>query len=142
MTQAVGSRRLFTVRRLVISLLLAVSVAAIYVAFTLHETSPEAFRPRAVSVVFPEPGTLEVRQTTIFYELAAGYAGTLRIGRVEIPPDQLDVIEGLNRISFTPGEGKEIEALDPGLQRVTAIFWPSAEGRDAALSYTWRFNVH
>ncbi|MDP9070932.1 MAG: hypothetical protein M3N68_06565 [Actinomycetota bacterium] len=142
MTQAVSSRRLVTVRRVVISLLLALSAAGMYVAFTLHEESPEAFRPRAIQVVFPEPGSLEVRQTTIFYELGSDYDGTLRVGGVEIPLDQLDVIEGLNRISFTPGKGKEIEALEPGAQRVTAVFWPRSEGRSAALTYSWRFNVH
>ena len=137
-----GPARLLTVRRLVVSLLLALSVAALYVAFTMHEETPVEFRPRAVHVVYPSPGSLEVRQTTIFYELGSEYDGTLRVGGVEIPMDQLDVIEGLNRISFTPGDGKEIEALEPGLQRATAVYWPRSEGRRAALTYTWRFNVH
>ena len=143
MTHAMGPRRLLSVRRVVISILLALSAAGLYVAFTLHEETPATpFRPSVVTVVSPEPGSLEVRQTEIFYELASEYDGTLRVGGVEIPEDEIDVIEGLNRISFTPGEGKEIEALEPGAQNATAIFWPRAEGRRAALTYTWRFNVH
>ena len=137
-----GPSRLITVRRAVISVLLALSVGALYVAFTMHKETPVLLRPRAVHVVYPAPGSLEVRQTTIFYELATEYEGTLRVGDVEIPADQLDVIQGLNRISFTPGAGKEIAALEPGLQRATAVYWPRSEGRRAALTYTWRFTVH
>ncbi len=141
---AVGTRRrLVTLPRVVMSLLLAVAAAGMYVAFTLHEETPSSqIRPAPVRLVYPEPRSLEVRQTTVFYELASGYDGTLRIGGVEIPMDQLDVIEGLNRISFTPGAGKEIESLEPGSQIVTAVFWPRAQGRRGALTYTWRFRVH
>ena len=143
MTAAGTGRRLVTVPRVVMSLLLAVAAAGMYVAFTLHEETPSSqTRPGAVRVVSPAPGSLEVRQTTVFYELASAYDGTLRISGVEVPEDQLDVIEGLNRISFTPGAGKEIESLEPGSQVVTAIFWPRAVGRRAAVTYTWRFRVH
>lgn len=135
--------RLVTLPRVVMSLLLALAAAGMYVAFTLHEDTPPApVRPRAVRVVFPTPGSLQLRQTTIFYELESPYEGTLRVGGVEVPMDELEVIQGLNRISFTPGQGKAIEALEPGTQTVSAVFWLRTEGRRAAQRYTWRFTVH
>ena len=130
-------------RRFVLGLILVASGVALYVAFALHEESPDLpLRPAAIRFVSPEPGTLEVRQTTVFYELESRYAGTLRVDSVVIPDDQIDVIQGLNRVSFTPGKGKEFEAFSPGAHNATAVFWPVDEGPESAQRYTWRFNVH
>ena len=130
-------------RRFVLGLVLVASGVGLYVAFALHEDSPDLpLRPAVIRFVSPEPGTFEVRQTSIFYELDPRYAGTLRVDSVAIPDDQLDVIQGLNRVSFTPGKDKQFEAFAPGAHAATAIFWPVGEGPGAAQRYTWRFNVH
>jgi hypothetical protein len=130
-------------RRFVLGVILVASGVALYVAFALHEDSADLpLRPAAIRVVSPEPGTLEVRQTTVFYELDSRYAGTLRVDSVVIPDDQIDVIQGLNRVSFTPGEDKEFEEFSPGAHNATAVFWPVGEGPESAQRYTWRFNVH
>lgn len=135
--------RLFTVRRLVVALAIAGAVVALFFALALYEESPELpLRPAAIRFISPEPGTLGVRQGTVFYELGDQYTGTLRLDSVTIPMDQLDVISGLNRISFTPGAGKDVETLEPGAHTATAVFWPLGKGRAEARSYTWRFNVH
>ncbi len=135
--------RMFTLQRVIVWLVLLASGVALYFGFALHEGSSKAvMRPAAIRALSPEPGTFDVRQTTVFYELDPRYTGTLRIDSITIPDDQLNVIEGLNRVSFTPGEGMEIEELAPGRHSATAVFWPVSEGRDAATSYTWRFNVH
>lgn len=143
MNQIGAKPRSFTVRRLVIALAMVGAVAALFFALALYEESPVLpLRPAAIKFISPAPGSFGVRQGTVFYELGDQYTGTLRLDSVAIPEDQLDVIGGLNRISFTPGSGKEIEALEPGAHTATAVFWPRGEGRAEARSYTWRFNVH
>ena len=134
--------RLVTLPRVVISVLLAFSVAGMYLAFTLHDDSPNPrLRPQAVRTVSPEPGSLQLRQGEIFAELEPTYRGSLTINGVVIPDDQVAVIEGLNRYSFTPGAGQEIEELPAG--RTCAVV--SYERVDAAgelpASFRWCFEV-
>ncbi|MEO6121707.1 MAG: hypothetical protein ABIW46_03745 [Acidimicrobiales bacterium] len=134
--------RLFTLPRVIMSLLLAVAFAGMYVAFTLHDdTSNPRLRPQAVRSVSPEPDSLQLRQTEIFAELEPLFSATLMVNDVVIPDDQLQVIEGLNRYSFTPGEGQEIEQLPAG--RNCAVIRYQRVGDDASLpaSFRWCFNI-
>ena len=137
-----SAARLFTARRVVSSVLLAVAFAGLYLAFVLHDDSPNPrLRPQAVRTVSPEPGTLQLRQTEIFAELEPAYRGTLSVNGTVIPDDQLEVIEGLNRVSFTPGADRELESLPPGRTCAEVSYElvtdPGAEpGR-----YRWCFNV-
>ncbi len=50
----------------------------------------------------------------IAVDLQADYTGVLNLDGNRIPEDQLDRIGGLNRISFTPGEGQRHQELTPG----------------------------
>ncbi len=112
-----------------------------YVAFTEHDDSPNRrLRPQAIRAVSPLPASLQLRQTEIFVELAPQFRGALTVNGTPVPDDQLDVIEGLNRYAFTPGEGKEIEELPPGRACAVVDYTsvdPSAEGG----TYRWCFNV-
>ncbi len=132
-----------TLPRVVISVLLAFSVAAMYVAFTEHDESPNPrLRPQAIRAESPLPASLQLRQTEIFVELTPQFTGALTINGIPVPDDQLDVIEGLNRYAFTPGEGKEIEALPPGRACAEVDYMP-VEGAEASSggSYRWCFTV-
>ena len=149
------ARGLFTPRRLVISVLLAVAGVALPYAFI---SSPEPAPPRmldaAVRRVFPEPGRLEIRQVRVGAELVPGYTGVLQIDGREIPEDQLERpgelgtenapagLAALGVVAFTPGPGKEIEALSPARHCATVVFWQEGTDRDAARRYQWCFNVH
>ncbi len=129
-------------RRFVLGLVLVASGVALYVAFALHEDSADLpLRPAAIRFVSPEPGALELRQTTIFYELDPRYAGTLRVDSVVIPDDQLDVIVGLNRYSFTPGEGREISELPPGRTCAVVTYELVTDVNAEPGRYRWCFNV-
>ncbi|HVE47319.1 MAG TPA: hypothetical protein VNA57_11310 [Acidimicrobiales bacterium] len=136
-----GRERLVTVPRVVMSVLLAFALAAMYVAFTEHDESPNPrLRPQAIRAVSPLPASLQLRQTEIFVELTPEFRGALTVNGIPVPDDQLDVIEGLNRYAFTPGEGKEIEALPAGRACAVVDYTsvdPSAEGG----TYRWCFNV-
>lgn len=155
-TRPARSRRgLFSLRRLVLSLLLLGAAGGMYLAFTESvDQEPEQLtvRDAAVEQVFPPPGDLELRQTRIGVDLVDGYRGVLQIDGVEIPEDQYEAASGtgnvavatagLNQVVFVPGAGKEIERLSPGRHCVTAVFWPQQSSRDAARRLPWCFEVH
>lgn len=133
---------LFTLRRVVMSVLLAVAVAGMYVAFTEHDDTPNPrLRPAAVRVVSPLPDSIQLRQTEIFAELEGTFTGTLAVNDVIIPDDQLDVIEGLNRFSFTPGAGKEIEQLPAGRTCASITYRRKLAPDDVPGSFRWCFDV-
>jgi hypothetical protein len=95
---------------------------------------------RGVSQVFPEPSAVALRQDAIGAELDFGWTGRLRIDNRDIPDDQLDTISGINRLSFTPGEGKEIETLAEGRHCASLIYWQTSETEDqAGRPYIWCF---
>ena len=124
------------------SLLLAGAAAAIYMAFILHDDSPNPkLRPAAVRTVSPEPASLQLRQTEIFVELEPAYRGTLSVNGTVIPDDQLAVIDGLNRYSFTPGAGQEIDELPPGRTCAEVSFQLVTDPNSEPGRYRWCFNV-
>lgn len=132
---------LVTLPRMVMSVLLAFALAAMYVAFTEHDDSPNPrLRPQAIRAVSPLPASLQLRQTEIFVELAPEFTGALTVNGIPVPDDQLDVIRGLNRYAFTPGQGKEIEALPPG-RACAVVDYTSVDPSAPGGSYRWCFNV-
>jgi len=132
---------LFTLPRIIMSILLAASFAGMYVAFTSHDDTPNPLlRPRVVRAVAPEPDSLQLRQTEIFAELDPAFTGTLVVNDLVIPDDQVEVIEGLNRFAFTPGPGKEIERLPAGRTCATVTYQRVDETGTPA-SYKWCFDV-
>lgn len=142
MTSSTGLTRLLTPRRVVSSVLLAVAFVGIYTAFVLHDDSPNPkLRPSAVRAVSPDPGSLQLRQTEIFAELQPQYRGTLAVNGTVIPDDQVEVIDGLNRISFTPGEGRELERLPPGRTCAVVSFEQVTDPEIDPGSFRWCFNV-
>ena len=74
-------------------------------------------------------------------DLAPGYDGVLRIGEVEIPADQLELDQGLNKLIFRPGEGKVLTRFEPGPVHVSVTYWPLEGGRLQSRIYQWTFKV-
>lgn len=130
-------------RSAVLALLIAVSLVGLVVAFQSAVTEdPLDTLPKEIVRVFPAEGAVTLSQDAIGYELAPGYRGTLRINTVEIPEDQVAFTDGINRISYTPGEGTETGRLIEGRHCAAAIYWPVAEGRAGVLpAYQWCFIV-
>ena len=102
-----GKSRLVTPYRIVVSLLLAFAVAAMYVAFVSakeararhhglagHRRAPERE---------PDGGAAPGRASSP--QLRPGYIGSLVVDGVEIPDDQLDHLEGVDTVGYTPGPG-------------------------------------
>jgi hypothetical protein len=131
-----------TPRRVLISLLAAAAVVGIGWAFSNSEPDSEVRFVTGVQSVFPPPGDLDLRQVRITADLSPGFTGVLQIDGVEVPEDQLERIEALNQVSYTPGEGKEVERLSPGSHCATVVFWRIAESRDRSRRHEWCFDVH
>jgi hypothetical protein len=151
---------LFTLWRLVVSLLLAIAGGCLVIAFQeAADPQPEVnLRPAAVVSVFPAEGARVLRQERIGAQLADGFTGELEIDGVAMPLDQLarpqdpigsdagvpaaKGLAGLNEVFFVPGTGKEIERLRPGDHRATILFWDRAtSSRERAETYSWDFAV-
>lgn len=134
---------IFTLRRLVISLLVAVAVGGILFAFSAGASEPPTVTVPGVESVSPPAGTFALRQDRIAADLESGFDGVLQIDGVEIPDDQLQRTIELGIVSFTPGPEKEFERLAPGRHRARVVFWAVAEGRGQDdKTFEWFFNVH
>jgi len=131
-----------TPRRIVISLLLAASLVGLAWAFATNPPDNDVAFVSGVEQVFPPEGGLEVRQVRIGVDLGPGYTGVLQIDDVEIPEDQLERVDALNQVFYTPGTDKETGRLAPGRHCATAVFWLSTEGRASARTHEWCFSVH
>lgn len=138
-----GRRPFFTVPRLVMSVLLAAALVAMVYAFTLHEeTPPVRYTHTAIRTVYPAPGHLLNRQTTVFVELQPGYTvRALTIQGRSIGGDDLEVITGLNRYSYTPGPGKLVEQFDEGRTCAVAEFSDSNAPGAPLQTYEWCFSL-
>jgi hypothetical protein len=127
-------------RPLVVIGLLGVAAFLLYLGVEGQAEEEEPVLRSGITRVFPAAGTVALRQDAIGAELGFDYTGRLEIDRRVIPDDQLDRIAGINRFSFTPGAGKEIETLDEGRHCASLYYWRVADGEDSAgRPYTWCF---
>jgi hypothetical protein len=118
--------------------------------------------PKEVEQISPGRGDSVLRQSEVMADLVPGYTGELvidgqtlpvvEVGTTLVDPGQVasqDVEiplstrfdSGSNVLRYLPQEGAPIERFDPGPHEVKVVYWPIDEGRDAALSYTWQFDV-
>lgn len=135
---------LFTVRRVVMSLLLAAAVGGMIVAFTMHEEpEPVVYTNAAVRAVEPKPGEQATQRSTVFIELQPGYSlRTLRFdGGTQVGVKEMEVITGLNRFGYTPGEGKQIERLDAGRRCAEVEFADETTAGAPLQTFSWCFVV-
>jgi DUF971 family protein len=133
-----------TLRRVVITLLLAVAIGGLVFAFTMHEeTEPLRVTHAGVRVVSPANGEQSVpRQSTVFVELEADYTlDALQLQGQAVGGEDLEHIAGLNRWSFSPGEGKTIERL-PGGRTCAVAEFHRAGAAAASDRYAWCFFVN
>jgi hypothetical protein len=136
---------MITPRRVVITALLAFAVGLLAWAAQFTGDPDEPGRGRidsAVEEVVPGNGDAALRQSEIGVDLVPGWTAVLAVDGREIPEDQLRRNEPLNQVFFMPGEGQEIEELDPGPHVATALIWrPADQTREDGRQVTWRFRV-
>lgn len=152
---------LFTLRRLVIVLLLGLAVGALVMAArSAGDTGSGGDLDSAILAYTPDPGGRVLRQSQVGVSLDEGYDGRLTINGVSIPEEQMvgAIVPGSeawerlspeqqeqgprpnnkNLVMFQPGEGKAISEYDTGAVEISVRFWKLSEGPDAArtVSYT------
>jgi hypothetical protein len=136
---------MITTRRVVITALLLFAVGLLFWAaqFTGDPDPPAAgVIDSAVEQVVPGNGDAALRQGQIGIDLEPGWTAVLAVDGREIPEDQLRRNDPLNQVFFTPGEGQEIEELDPGPHLASALIWRTAsQTRDDGRTVNWRFRV-
>ena len=130
------------VRRVVTVALLLAAAGLVWLSAS-YKGSPEApsLTDAAVVRLVPQRDATALRQDSIGIELAPSWVAELKINGVDIPDDE---VEQLNGFFFTPGKGKVIEQLAPGLVQVTAFIWRPAfgESRDhGAHPVSWTFHA-
>jgi hypothetical protein len=152
------ARRVFDIRRLGISLVIAGALALIVYGFASAQTGDADVEvPPGIERVLPMPGALVLRQSQVGADLASGYRGVLIIDGQEIPTldaqtpgaptndptVNYDAVFDLaqNTVLFLPRQGATIEQFAPGEHQVTVVYWKIDETRDDAQSFSWKFNV-
>ncbi|HVV37031.1 MAG TPA: hypothetical protein VHC63_10550 [Acidimicrobiales bacterium] len=129
--------------RIVVSLLLALAAATMYIAF-VSSKSPEPDITNSLNVldVRPAANSTVLRQTRIFAKLKTGFVGSLIVEGIEIPADQVDHLEGVNTVGFTPGPNTATGALRPGHRCAVVFYWKADESRVNAQQYRWCWEAH
>ena len=142
---------------------LAIAVGLVLVGYALVRSvsgDEAADLPEAIESVTPVPSAIQVpQQSQVVVDLEAGFEGRLivddvalatvrldELGSIDVQPgEQIDVPPGAifepgnATLTFTPGEGAEIERFAPGDHTATVIYWRAIEGPERARSYTWSF---
>ena len=135
--------KLFTPRRILISLILTLSIVGMGWALGQTRTTPRfVYRDSAIRLIVPSEGDLDLRQARIGVEMDPAWTGVLLVDGTEIPEDQVERVVGLNQIFYNPGPGKETGALAPGRHCATALVWRISQTRDQGHPFSWCFNVH
>ena len=125
-----------------LSLIVAAAVAGLVFAFTAPDPDTDEPTPEAVEEVFPKPGDRDLRQTTIFADLAPGYTGYLLIDGIEVPLDDIQFVDALNTVTLKPTEDSDFRQLDSGTHCATIVYRRIGQPRDQSNSYRWCFSVH
>jgi len=143
--------------KVVVAAVLAVAIAALVLAYLttaegdgsdaqVSGQPPVGERdPDGVDALIPPDGSEVLGQGQIGIDLAPGWTGELVLlpgsgQAATIPEDELEVDE-LNRITYTPGEGKAIERLS-GDYCIAATIWDQVEGRETTQrTESWCFSA-
>jgi hypothetical protein len=116
-----------------------------YLTFAEGEDDPvlrSGGQDEYVESLMPDRNDQVPQQSPVGIDLVNGWTGVLVVNGVEIPQDELNVIQELGLVEFSPGDGRAVEQLEGGQNCVTAIVWPLSEGRDqGGRNVTWCFEV-
>ena len=159
------ARRRIDVKLLLASFGIAVGIFVVILGINSSVTGREQQQlPDAIEDIDPIRGATQMpQQTRIFVDLLPGYGAALVLNGVELetvsladigsadsvpkPGEQVSlpltaILEpGNNTLTYTPVEGGPIERFDTGANTATVYYWPIADGRERARSYTWVFTV-
>jgi hypothetical protein len=103
--------------------------------------------PTQVQSVAPKPGAIVPPQEQITVDLRDDLTADLELcsptqsagSCTAIPADQVDFIPALGQLTFRPGPDKEIDAYEPGQNRVNVTYRSQADPSKDNGTFTWTF---
>jgi hypothetical protein len=128
-------------RRIVMTLIAAVAVGGFVFVFTAPKQA-EKEKPAAIESVFPESGSRNLRQVAVVADLAPGYTGFLLLDGVEVPRDDLQIVDPLNTVTLAPQAGSDYEQLGPGPHCATVVYRRIGNPESDSSSYRWCFSLN
>jgi len=156
-------RRRLSIEMVLISAGLAIGLMMVILGLMSATTGRDALGyPDQIVGVSPAPNDRQVlSQTEISVDLIDGYEAELILDGIEIPTTRLEDAapqqakpgqqielpktaiydQGNSLIRFEPTEGAAVERYDVGVHQVTVNFWKIEDGRNAARSFSWSFEV-
>lgn len=129
------TRYRLTLAALGLALALVVAGFVIFAPSGSNPTLPDALESYA-----PADGAIVLRQTQLIVDLEPGFAIVLVIDGVQIPADELEVVEATGRFTWTPGDGKTFAAWAPGFH-TAEVSWQRITGLPEPGSLRWAFRV-
>jgi hypothetical protein len=134
---------MITVRRIVISIILAFAIALLAFGFNgARDNTAPKFTDVAVEGTYPNEGDLDLRQARIGIDVKSGYTAELQVDQTPIPDDQVEKVVGLDQYFYTPGPGTETGALAPGRHCATATIRQIGDPNDPGRKFSWCFQSH
>jgi hypothetical protein len=148
----VAANPMITIRRAVISVILAGCFALMVFGFTQVRptNTPPTFKNAAVKGVSPNPGDLVLRQSpvsitlmpgyTLAYDTVEGLAISTDGERVGIPQDELQIVG--NQYAFLPAPGRQFSELPVGRVCVVVQIKQAVNPGDPGQPFSWCFQTH
>ena len=158
-----SKRRRIRLETVLISLGILVGVSFVIFGLNSATTGRDALGyPAEIIDISPAPNDRQVlSQTEISVNLQDCYEAALVLDGIEVPTTRLEDFvpiavkpgqqielpptaiydQGNSLIRFEPTEGAVIEKYSVGVHKVKCIYWKIEEGRGAARSYDWSFEV-
>lgn len=156
-------RRQIKLESVLVSLGILVGVMFVIYGLNSATTGRDALGyPDEIIDISPAPNDRQVlSQTEISVNLQDGYEAVLVLDGIEIPTTRLEDFvpvvvkpgqqielpptaiydQGNSLIRFEPTAGAVIEKYSVGVHKVKCIFWRIEDGRQAARSFEWSFEV-
>jgi hypothetical protein len=103
--------------------------------------------PTQVQSVSPKPGSIVPPQEQITVDLRDDLTADLELcgptqsvgACTALPADQVTFVPGLGQLTFRPGPDKEIDAYEPGQNRVNVSYRSQADPSKDTGTFTWTF---
>jgi hypothetical protein len=132
-----------------------VGAVAIFVGAYRANSDPSANngcnQPDAIELLYPQCKTQVFNQSQVGVDLAPGYTAELTVNGVAIPLDEIENRPAASTVDlrtapdlflFTPGPGKVIEKLKPGLNEAIVFYRKLSENEATTTSFHWFFNAN
>lgn len=112
-------------QKIIVCIPLVVAIAAgVVLWFANASSSGGAAEDRIIEAISPPENSSVLQQSAISIDLQAGWDTSFVINGKPIPDDQLSKVISQGRVTFQPGQGKEIEFLQAAQNCVAATYWP------------------